>query len=213
MRRQLTISAAALTAAVTLVACSSSSGTQPQSLSPTGASASISSVQTKSASPSKPPNSSSSSPRTVPSVPTPTVTPPAQQAVDAYISASNVLLTWDRDPGRAQTGQVSSYVTATVLAQVLGAYRSMAQSGLAYRGTPDQSHIKVLAASATSAAFTDCPTPSATDPYTQYVVATGKAVRSTTPSGLHAKAVTVIYQSGHWRISGIVPNLAKTCTP
>ena len=217
MRRQLTITAAALTAAVTLVACTSGSGgTHTQSLSPvptTSTSTMSSSAASTTTSPSGLPNSSISSPRTVPSQPTPTVTTAAQKAVDAYISASNVLLGWDRDPGRAKAPQLSSYVTSTVLAQILRAYQSMARSGLAYRGTPDQSHIKVIAASGTSAAFTDCPTPSAKDPYTQYVVATGKALNSTAPSGLHPKAVTVIYQAGHWRISGIVPDRAKTCTP
>ncbi len=217
MRSQLTITTVALTAAVTLVACTSGSGgTHTQSLSPvptTATSTTSSSVSATSTSASGLPTSSISSPRTVPSRPTPTVAPAAQKAVDAYIAASNVLLGWDRDPGRAKAPQLSSYVTSTVLAQVMNAYQSMARSGLAYRGTPDQSHIKVIAAGGTSAAFTDCPTPSANDPYTQYVVATGEAVKSTAPSGLHPKAVTVIYQTGRWRISGIVPDLAKACTP
>jgi hypothetical protein len=145
-------------------------------------------------------------------VPTPTVSPAAQSAVDAYTGASNVLYGWDQDPQRANPGELAPFVTSTVLKQVLASYQSMAQAGLAYRGTPDRSHITVIAASSTSVAFSDCPTPSATDPYTQYVVATGKPVASTTPSGLHPKAVTAVFQDDHWRVSAITPNLAETCT-
>jgi hypothetical protein len=126
---------------------------------------------------------------------------------------SNVLFGWDQDPRKANSSELAPYVTSTVLKQIISSYQSMAQAGLAYRGTPDQSHITVIAASTTSVAFSDCPTPSSTDPYTQYVVATGKpTTTTTTPPGLHPKAVTAIVQDGRWRISAITPNLAKTCT-
>ena len=217
MNRRLAYVAIVISSCLGLAACGSS-GTNTQPFTPSPPPSSTSSSPTSPSSSSSDSSDTATSPTsasgsaTPPSVPTPTVTPPAQSAVDAYTGASNVLFRWDRDPQKATSSELAPYVTSTVLAQILSSYRSMAQAGLAYRGTPDQSHITVIASSSTSVAFSDCPTPSATDPYTQYVVATGKPVAATTPAGLHPKAVTAVLQDGRWRISEITPNLAKTCT-
>jgi hypothetical protein len=125
----------------------------------------------------------------------------------------NVLIRWDADPKNAKASELAPYVTHQVLEQILAQYQYMATHGLAYRGTPDSDHIRVIAADSSSAALRNCLVPSKSDPYTQYVVATGKPVPQSGPGGLHPKAVTVVFSDGRWRVSSIIPDLGRTCTP
>ena len=95
----------------------------------------------------------------------------------------------------------------------LRVYQQMAAQHLAYRGNPDTPHLKVATVGSSAAVFTDCSTPSKTNPSVQYSVRTGQPVKSTVPPGLHPKVVTVLDQSGHWKVNSIIPNLGQTCTP
>lgn len=210
VKRILAAIAAAVSLA-TLAACGSS-GTHTQSLTPSASASSSTSRPTASSVPATP--SRSTPPRSAPRpLPTPSVTPPAQGAVNAYTAALNVLLRWDVDPRKAKPKELAPYVTPKVLQQFVASFKNMAQHGLAYRGTPDTSHLKIVTADSSTVVFTDCMVPSRTAPYTQYVVATGKPVPPTVPAGLHPRVITMLNQRGRWRMSSDIPNFAKTCSP
>lgn len=201
-----------LIASLTGVAACSSSGTHTQSLSPSSPSSSSTS---STASPSRSTTSSTSVATKPKPIPTPTVTPPAQGAVDAYVSMANVLDGWDHDPKKANAAQLQPYVTDKTISQLVAIYKGMAAHGLAYRGDPDTPHLTVLVAGSSLTALSDCPTPSATNPAVEYVVATGKPVPppANPIPGLHPKAVTVLFTAGRWKVQSIIPNEAKVCTP
>ena len=57
-------------------------------------------------------------------------------------------------------------------------YQQMAAQHLAYRGNPDNPHLKVISATSSAAVLSNCPTPAAVNPSVQYNVVTGKPVRS-----------------------------------
>jgi hypothetical protein len=160
-------------------------------------------------SPSVPTDSSHSQ---VEPIPTPAVTPPAQSAVDAYVAMGNVLDTWGVAPAKAKSAELAPYVTAAVLKQTVAVYASMAKQGLAYRGTPDALNLKVTAATAQSVVLSSCPSPDPSDPYVQYVLATGKPVAAPVSSVFHPKAITILDSSGHWRVASIIPDEGRTCS-
>lgn len=145
-------------------------------------------------------------------IPTPSVTPPAQSAVDAYVAMGNVLDAWGVSPARANADQLAPYATADVLKQTVAVYASMAKEGLAYRGTPDALNLKVTAATAQSVVLSSCPSPDRSDPYVQYVLATGKPVTAPVSSALHPKTITILDSSGHWRVASIIPDEGRTCS-
>lgn len=209
--KRFLVTVLAAASAATLAACGGS-GAHTESLSPSASGSSTFSGSGPSSAPttssrSTPPNSA---PRPIP---TPSVAPPAQGAANAYTAALNVLLRWDVDPRKADPPELAPYVTSKVLHQFVGSFKTMARHGLAYRGTPDTSHLKVVTADSSAVVFTDCQVPSPTDPYTQYVVATGKAVSPTVPAGLHPRVITMLNQQSHWRMSSDIPDFAKTCSP
>jgi hypothetical protein len=125
----------------------------------------------------------------------------------------NVLNRWDLDPRKARSSELQRYVTSSALRDFMRVYQQMAAQHLAYRGNPDTPHLKVATVGSSAAVFTDCSTPSKTNPSVQYSVRTGQPVKSTVPPGLHPKVVTVLDQSGHWKVNSIIPNLGQTCTP
>lgn len=188
----------------------SSSGTHTQSLSSsapstTGATMATSTDSNRSTSHSASPSGSAKP------IPTPTVTPPAQSAVNSYVAMGNVLTAWGADPRKTNGTHLAPYATSTVVKQTVAIFQSMAKQGIAYRGTPDSLNLKVVTTSSESVILSSCPTPNNTDPYTQYVVATGKAVATSTPSVLHPKAITVLFTGGRWRVSSIIPDEGRTC--
>lgn len=218
MSRRLLTAAMLCAIVTTSAACSGSSGTHTQSNSRTSPSAPTTTDTPTSTPPTSgrtsPPSSSSkpSKPTNV-SVPTPTVAPAAQGAVNAYIGLYNLTSNLGLDPAHADTSKIAPYVTAATLPQWRGIFTTMAQHGLAYRGIPDNPHVKVVSASGQSAVLSSCPTPNAHDPYIQYVVATGKPVQTTTDAHLHPKAITVLHASGRWRVASVIPDEGRTCKP
>ena len=124
----------------------------------------------------------------------------------------NVLDAWGLDPRKTDAKQLAPYVTSTVLKQTVAIYQAMAKQGLAYRGTPDSLNLKVVTASSQSVILSSCPAPNKSDPYVQYVVATGKPISTTKPLVLHPKAITVLFSDGRWRVSSIIPDEGRTCS-
>lgn len=192
-----------------LAACGSST-TRTQSLSPSTPDSSASHLSTS-------PQSSSSSGTTSRSaskpVPTPSVTPAAQSAVNAYVGLYNLTSALGLDPAHANTSKIAPYVTAATLPQWRQVFATMAKNGVAYRGIPDDPHLKVVSASGQSVVLSSCPTPNSHDPYIQYVVATGKPVPTTTSKTLRPKAITVLYVSGRWRVASVIPDEGRICRP
>jgi hypothetical protein len=125
----------------------------------------------------------------------------------------NLTSTLGLDPAHADTSKIAPYVTAATLPQWRQVFATMARHGVAYRGIPDDPHLKVVSASGQSVVLSSCPTPNPRDPYVQYVVATGKPVPTTTDKRLHPKAITVLYVSGHWRVASVIPDEGRTCQP
>jgi hypothetical protein len=207
---------------VAVSACGGGSKPHTQGYSP-APTASASSSAADSSSPSAsgsadltttPPDSPGDRPVNTPShIPAPSVAPSGQAAVNAYISLVNLTDALDVDPAHADVSKLRPYVTAASFPQWRQIYRGMAANHLAYKGTPDDPHIKVVGAGPSSVALSNCPTPAATNPAVQYDVRTGKVVGPTHSSGPYLKAITVLLVDGHWRVDSISTNTSKPCKP
>ena len=96
-----------------------------------------------------------------------------------------------------------------------GVYASMKSSGLAYRGTPDAPRLKVgQILSPTFMFLTSCPAPSASDPFIQYQVSTGKPVVVKKPPVAPPWKRTISMQKvgANWKVSDILVDTSKTCS-
>jgi hypothetical protein len=118
----------------------------------------------------------------------------------------------DRDPAHADPNTLAPLVTAASLPTWRQIFTNMAQQGLAYRGTPDNPHLKVISASSTAATLSSCPIADAGDPFVQYHVSTGRVVKAPT-GGPYLKAIVVVNADGHWRVSSIATDTANRCEP
>jgi hypothetical protein len=199
-----------LLAAALLAGCGGSSGVHTQT--PTSDSSTHSSSVTSgssSTSSSIAPTSSS------PAIPTPSVTAPAQAAVDAYITFYGLSTAADKDPANADVAQIDQYLTGRAKTLYDGVYASMKSSGLAYRGTPDAPRLKVgQILSPTFMFLTSCPAPSASDPFIQYKVSTGKPVVVKVPPVAPPWKRTISMQKvgASWKVSDILVDTSKTCS-
>lgn len=197
-----------------LAACGSS-GTHTQDFTPTSSSptAPTSSVSTSPA-PTTSTSGPSSSPKVKP-VPTPSVATSAQGAVDAYIRLTNLANSASLDPAHADLSELRTYLTGNALKLYNENFAGMKTAGEAYRGTPADPRVKVQSVpSPTVVLLTSCPLSSATDPFTEYYVATGKAlpVPTRTPPPPYLTVLTMVKTGSQWQLSGLVTNAGKTCT-
>jgi hypothetical protein len=209
MCRRRTIWVIVASATVALAACSSS-GTHTQSYSPSPSSASSSS--TSSSDPAS--TSASSTAPTSSGVPTPTVTRPAQAAVNAYIAQLNLTVAADRDPAHADLAAINRYLTGRALTLIDGEYTAMAKAGQAYRGTPATPRIKVQTVlSSTAVMLTTCPQFNRSDPYVEYYVATGKPVPVPTRNPPPPYLLTVFMKKvgTQWKVYDLLQNAGQTC--
>lgn len=202
-----------LLAAVLLAGCGSTSGVRIQtpSLDPgpsTSASATPSTSTTSVARTTTPPGSLG--------VPTPSVTPQAQRAVDAYIAFYNASGAADRDPAHADIAALDRYLTGKAKILFDSNYASMKKSGLAYRGTAPNPRVKVRQIfSAKSIFLESCPLLSTTDPYVEYTVSNGKPVAAAVkrnPPPPYLLILPMVKVGDHWKLSDVVQNASKTCT-
>lgn len=202
------ITAASLAA---LAACGSS-GPHTQSLppSPTGVSTAPQSTDT---SPSAPTDATKSGhPPT--GVSTPSVTPPAQAAVTAYITMLNLYNQASREPTGADTSRLYRYLTGRALSLIKRSLAGMAKHGYAYRGTPADPRLKVRSVLSASAVFlTSCPLQATDHPFQEYDVKTGKAlpVSSRTPPPPYLLNITVKKVGTQWKVSDIIQSAGATC--
>ncbi len=155
-------------------------------------------------SPSKP-----SKPTSV-SIPTPTVAPAAQGAVNAYIGMGNVLNRWDLDPRTGAERRAAPYVTSSA---PQGLHADLPADGaarhLAYRGNPDNPHLKVISATSSAAVLSNCPTPATVEPVRPVQRGDGQAGSRRTGGGPYRKAITVVKRAGAWRVNSIASDRAR----
>lgn len=178
-------------------------------------------LQEPSPSPS-PTTAGSASPSTDPSsatpvvkpIPTPTVLPAAQGAVDAYVAFVNATVIADRDPAHADLSFIDKYLSGNAKTMYSGVYPAMRKEGLASRGTPGDPRIKVSAVlSPTAVVLTSCLTTDKVDPYTEYYIATGKPVPTITrkPPPPYLLILTMKVVGGSWKLIDVLQNTSKTC--
>lgn len=214
-RSRAVVIVSALLGCAVLAACTSGTNTDPP---PSGSSATSSSASPSSSVPSRTtssaPSRSTSSKSTKP-VATPTVQPAAQAAVNSYMQLDGLVNSASRDPAHADTRRFSAYAVGAGLTAVVGSIEQMKKYGLAYRGTPPDPRIKVVAASAASVVLSSCPLAAASDPFVQYVVATGRTVPivKRTPPPPYVRALTMHFVGDRWKLASVAINGSKTCTP
>jgi len=144
------------------------------------------------------------------------VTPPAQGAVDAYVADFNLGTAASRDPAHADLSWVARYEIGDVKKQTEQSLAYMKTHGLAYRGATPDPNVKVDSVlSSTAIVLTSCLIVSKTDPWTQYVVATGKPVASPSPRNPPPPYLLRIYMktssAGAWQIENVLQDTSKTC--
>lgn len=194
-----------------LAACGSS-GPRTQSLSPSPTGVSTGPQSSDSSSSASSAATKSSPPPTGAS--TPSVTPPAQGAVTAYITMLNLYNQASRDPKRADTTVLYRFLTGHALNLIKTSLAGMAKHGYAYRGTPADPRVKVRSVLGASAVFlTSCPLEASDHPFQEYDVKTGKAlpVPSRTPPPPYLLNITVKKVGAQWKVSDIIQSAGATC--
>jgi len=158
---------------------------------------------------------SSPAPSRLPSIPVPTVTPPAQDAVNSYMGLNAAASAASLDPATADLTALNAHLTGAALALYDTSFANMRTAGLAYRGTPADPRVTVQTIVSPKLIFlTSCPLVASSDPFVQYTVATGKPVpvAARTPPPPYKMTLTMVLRSGSWRLSAVLQDTSKTCT-
>jgi len=148
-------------------------------------------------------------------IPTPTVTPSAQGAVDAYIAFYNATAIADRDPAHADLSFIDEYLTGTAKSTVESTYAEMKRQRLASRGTPGDPRVRVSSVlSPVAVMLTSCLTVDREDPYTEYHVDTGSpvAIPTRTPPPPYQLMLTMKLVDGRWKLADVLQDTSKTCS-
>ncbi len=209
---------AVVLAVVLLAGCGGSSGvhTQTPTSDPSTTGTGTSTVSTSTSPSITPTPSITSSVRSTATIPTPSVTPIAQDSVNRYMDFYNSLNQADRDPAHANITHLNTFLTDTALTLFDGVITGQAKAGLAYRGTPEDPRVSVSQVISPAFIFlSSCPLASKTDPFVQYTVATGKPVSVSTPSVPPPYKRTISMKKtadGTWKVSDLLVDSSKTCT-
>lgn len=204
-----------LLAAVLLTGCGGSSGVKTQT--PTSdppSSMSTSPSTSGSTSPSTP--SSSTHSGSTQSVPTPTVTPTAQEAVNSYYADFNAGTRALRDPAKADLSWIAKYETGKFRTQDEQSFASLKAQHLAYRGSAPRPNVKVQAVlSPTAVILTSCLVIDPSNPWVEYDTTTGKAVPAGKPRTPPPPYLLTFFMkmssASSWQISSVVQDTSKTC--
>ena len=203
----------AVVVVMSTAACGSS-GTHPQSFTPSPTpTASFTSSPTSDGPSNSAPGTTGAG---APNIPTPTVTPPAQGAVDAYIAMGNAYTAAARNPASADLAAVNRYLTGKALTLIDDSLRAMKSAGQAYRGTPADPRVKVETIFSGSSVFlSSCPLENKSDPFMEFYIATGKpiVVPSRTPPPPYRVTLPMRLIGSQWKLADILQNVGKTCTP
>jgi hypothetical protein len=203
-----------------LVGCGSSSAVDTQN--PTSGPASATNTSSPASPVSRSPSSSitttpisTSSTRPSSTIATPTVNHSGQGAVDAYIAFYNLSTSADRDPAHVDIAELDQYLTGKAKSLYDGVYASMKSAGLAYRGTPDAPRLTVGSVLSPRFVFlTSCPAASATNPFVQYKVSTGKPIVTKKPRvpPPWKRTISMRKVGSSWKVSDILVDTSKTCS-
>ena len=145
---------------------------------------------------------------------TPTVTPPAQNAVNAYIAFVNANDAAALDPAHANLAEVNKYLSGTARKIIDGSFQAMKSAGQAYRGSPPNPRVKVQSVLSSSfVILTSCPLENPTNPSVEYFTATGKLVpvRTRNPRPPYRLTLPMKLTNGQWQLTDILQNAGKTC--
>jgi hypothetical protein len=148
-------------------------------------------------------------------IPTPTVSPAAQGAVDAYIAFYNAMAVADRDPVHADLSFIDKYLTGKAKTLVEQTYAEMKSEHLASRGTPGDPRVKVSAVlSPTAVMLSSCLATDKADPYTEYHVDTGRPVvaPTRTPQPPYLLTLPMKVVGGDWKVTDVIQDTSKTCS-
>src|SRR3954451_14132727 len=217
VRRLLIATLLGGTMSLLVAGCGASHGTHTPSVSPSPVDStnSTSSRPSSTSSRAPAPSSSTSVPKSTGAVATPTVTPPAQAAVNAYIALENALAAASRDPKHADLAAVNRYLSGKALTLFGGSLRAMSTAGQAYRGTPASPRIKVQSVVSNSyVVLTSCPKANTADPYVRYDVRTGQAIKTQkqSPPPPYLATLPMKKINGHWKLIDFLQNVGKTCS-
>jgi hypothetical protein len=206
-RSGLAFGAIACAMMIATTACSSSGGGHTQD-----------STSPSSQSPSSSVDSTSSSP-----APSSSWTPPdygtAKTAVDAYLVFSELQDKAFRDPAHVPASIFNKYLAGQAKGLFDSSLAAEKAAGRAYRGAIPVSRVRVtqnhMAGSLKWAELRDCAAESPTDPYVEYVLATGKAVpqKPHNPPGPYADKIRIFLLNGQWTITQFTVDTSRTCKP
>lgn len=198
--------------------CSSSSGTHTQSVPATSSSTATSpaSVGSRtSSSPTDPSSPSLSTGKSSAPVATPTVTPPAQGAVNAYVASYNAGIAALRDPASADLSWIAKYETGKFRTQDEQSFAYLKAHHLAYRGATPDPNVKVQSVvSPKFVILTSCQIVDRSHPWVQYDTRTGKAVprgNTRTPPPPYLLQLFMKLDGPEWQVSSVAQDTRKTC--
>ena len=205
-RSGLTFGMIACALLISTSACSSSGRSTRDSTSPS------------SEPPSSPVSASSSS-----ASPSPGWMPPdygtAKPAVDAYLTFMGRVDHAYRDPAHVSASTFTNYLAGQAKQLFDTNFAQEEAQGKAYRGTEPVRRVRVtenhMGASLQWAQLRDCGADSASDPYTEYYVATGKPVpqKPQNPPGPYADTIKIFLINGQWTITQFTVDSTRTCKP
>ncbi len=153
----------------------------------------------------------------------PTWSPPdygaAQPAVDAYMKVNAIYSAGLESPGAFAAASLNPYLAGQAKDAFDGSVRDELAHGRAFRGTPPSPRVLVASSNTNGAVpevvLSDCPMPSASSPWTEYVVATRKAVPTAVrnPPPPYAATIKVFRPVGTaWVITSFTLDGSQTCT-
>jgi cytoskeletal protein RodZ len=204
-----------LLAVVILAGCGGSSGVHTQT--PTSDSPTPSTSTTPSTTATTPSTSSTAPSSSTHTFPPPTVTPPAQDAVNSYYADYNAGTAANRDPAHADLTWISTYETGDVRTQTEQSFAYMKSHQLAFRGAAPNPSVKVQSVlSPKVLILTSCLVTDKSDPWIEYSTATGKAVPTGTPRNPPPPYLLRIFMKASsgstWQITSVLQDTSKTCT-
>jgi hypothetical protein len=149
------------------------------------------------------------------------IDPRARPAVEAYLKFVHAArLAARRPPAVGATyppgGDFTKYSFDPIRAKYAEYVIGLSKDGAAMRGVPPLPRVSVKSIQLSAPGYptvvlSDCPTPAST--WKEYVIATGKEVRSS-PARVappYRLSVEVIRYSGRWGVSKIIVDMSRTC--
>lgn len=144
----------------------------------------------------------------------------AQPAVDVFVRLTSAYNQALQQPASTPASTFDQFVAGQAK---MAFEQSLAQEkadGRAFRGTPPLNRVVVISSDLTSVVpsvtLENCVLTSTTDPWTEYVVATGQAVPTTAPSSVpppYAATIRVFKpNTAGWVVTSYTLDGSKTCT-